>query len=703
MKRFTNIKRVIAVIVILTIFLSGSNLLAHADSENNYVSDSTYLGTVSENDTAGYTIGGFPVSANSLPNFYLRYETYADSLGASDTVTYNETSCLYGWQNQNSSNYTSCWSCRVNASEHKGTYGWYTTNIYFVNQDGSTELHTSNHVYVSPIALKYTAPLVESQSVPVSYSYTDASNSAVVSSAWAQGKQDYGYFEQGGNSTSFTGTSFTLPSAGTYTLYVKDSAGYEKTQLMTVSSANANLLLGVTQSDSTTKTKTPIVNVLATKINNHDDEVSVAGTDGDWWDMTTAKYTDSTTPCPSWSNWSYTFSQAINHTFVYRDDGQDYSNVGDTYIAGYFYKNLAGTFWANAPGLEDSLWQGGYTSKIANCENYSADSNWNFNYSELQVVNPVTNAHEDSAVRIAGNQANSSVAINGAYYAKLPAGCDESLGVTRRWAYGSQSASYFEAGNGTVLTTNNFTVAQNGLLTVWAKTDDGQEQTRTYTVNNYDQYAGDATPPTGSYNLSTSSWTTDNVTINVTATDTQSGVKSITEPDGTVANGNTCSYTVSNNGTYNFTLTDNAGNTCSYPVTVSNIDRSVNVSYTSSASYAVDPNNIGSAMAGGEITLVNNNTHIGAQVTLQSLVSALSGTNGFTLGAQVEETASGNTTWSEIDNRSVQLAGGGSTVLGILSPGGTGHIKLISQLGSRRWPTTCTDTGNMQLAFTATS
>ncbi|WP_049776619.1 RCC1 domain-containing protein [Ethanoligenens harbinense] len=213
----------------------------------------------------------------------------------------------------------------------------------------------------------------------------------------------------------------------------------------------------------------------------------------------------------------------------------------------------------------------------------------------------------------------------------------------------------------------------------------------------------DSTPPTGSYNLSTTAWTTGNVTINVTAADSQSGVKSITTPDGTTVAGPTCSYKVSGNGTYNFVLTDNAGNTCTYPVTVSNIDRSVSVSYTSSVAYTVDPDNTGSPTSGGDITLTNNNTHVGAQVTLQSLTSALSGTNGFVLGVQVEESASGNTAWSEIDNKSVQLPGGGSTVLGVLSPGGTGHIKLVGQLSSLRWPSAQGDNGSMQLTFTAVS
>lgn len=282
---------------------------------------------------------------------------------------------------------------------------------------------------------------------------------------------------------------------------------------------------------------------------------------------------------------------------------------------------------------------------------------------------------------------------------------------TTAWTNGAMSINVSASDSGSGLTSiknpddtttssgaETYPVSSNGTYTFIATDNAGNSSSSTVTISNID-----STPPTGSYNLSTTNWTTGNVTINVTATDTQSGVKSITLPNGTVVNSNTCSYTATNNGTYNFTLTDNAGNTCTYPVTVANIDRSVSVSYTSGAAYTVDPNNTGSPFSAEDITLTNNNTHVGAQVTLQSLASALSGTNCFTLGVQVEETATGNTTWSEIDNKSVQLPGGASTVLGVLSPGGTGHIKLVGQLGSLRWPSAESDTGSVQMLFTAVS
>lgn len=236
--------------------------------------------------------------------------------------------------------------------------------------------------------------------------------------------------------------------------------------------------------------------------------------------------------------------------------------------------------------------------------------------------------------------------------------------------------------------------AQNFYIHIAAVDNDGNiSAVTTYDVDN--------TPPTGNYNLSTTNWTTDNVTINVDASDIGTGVSSITEPDGTVVIGNTCSYAATDNGIYSFTITDNAGNSSTYPITVSNIDRFVTVSYTSDMTYSVDPNNLNTAFSSTDVTLTNKNSHVGAQVTLKSLIFALSGVNGFSMGAQVEESTTGNTTWSEIDNQNVQLAGGNSTVLGVLSPGGTGHVKLVGQIGSRRWENPMSYDGSLNLVFTA--
>ncbi|NCI20789.1 hypothetical protein EJM73_05935 [Clostridium botulinum] len=69
-----------------------------------------------------------------------------------------------------------------------------------------------------------------------------------------------------------------------------------------------------------------------------------------------------------------------------------------------------------------------------------------------------------------------------------------------------------------------------------------------------------------------SDWTNKDFTVKVTATD-NTKVKSIKLPDGTVVNGDTGTFTIKENGTYSFVAEDEAGNTKTKELKVSNIDK----------------------------------------------------------------------------------------------------------------------------------
>ena len=82
-----------------------------------------------------------------------------------------------------------------------------------------------------------------------------------------------------------------------------------------------------------------------------------------------------------------------------------------------------------------------------------------------------------------------------------------------------------------------------------------------------------------SYEVMPGDWTNRPVTIRVTSIDPESedgyapsGVKSITMPDGTVAEGGTADFVADANGKYDFIITDNGGNTFTLHTGVSNID-----------------------------------------------------------------------------------------------------------------------------------
>ena len=83
----------------------------------------------------------------------------------------------------------------------------------------------------------------------------------------------------------------------------------------------------------------------------------------------------------------------------------------------------------------------------------------------------------------------------------------------------------------------------------------------------------DTTPPSATHTLNPSTWTKGTVNINLSVSDTQTGLKNITLPDSRIETSSNISYEVNANGQYTFKLEDNAGNINNYSVTVSNIDK----------------------------------------------------------------------------------------------------------------------------------
>ena len=91
--------------------------------------------------------------------------------------------------------------------------------------------------------------------------------------------------------------------------------------------------------------------------------------------------------------------------------------------------------------------------------------------------------------------------------------------------------------------------------------------------------------PTLSLKSSNTNWTKSDVVINATASDATTGIASITAPNNAVTNGASASYSATENGSYTFTAKDNAGNTKSESITISNIDKTgpeVNIDYDKS-------------------------------------------------------------------------------------------------------------------------
>lgn len=102
---------------------------------------------------------------------------------------------------------------------------------------------------------------------------------------------------------------------------------------------------------------------------------------------------------------------------------------------------------------------------------------------------------------------------------------------------------------------------------VFVVTDNvGNTFAKSYTINNIDKIL-----PTLKLTLDSDLITNKTVTINANASDGESGIQSITKPDGTIVNGSSTSYTVDKNGVYSFKSTDVAGNVIIVSITINNI------------------------------------------------------------------------------------------------------------------------------------
>ena len=124
--------------------------------------------------------------------------------------------------------------------------------------------------------------------------------------------------------------------------------------------------------------------------------------------------------------------------------------------------------------------------------------------------------------------------------------------------------------DGTIKTTatGDYTVSQNGTYTFVVYDVAGNTLTLQETVTNIDK-----TQPTGSLSHNPTDWVIDYVKIHWTASDSQSGFNRVILPDGTSTTNASGDFTVTDNGTYTFTLYDNVGNSRILTEDINNIDK----------------------------------------------------------------------------------------------------------------------------------
>ncbi|SHK29920.1 hypothetical protein SAMN02745163_03598, partial [Clostridium cavendishii DSM 21758] len=131
-----------------------------------------------------------------------------------------------------------------------------------------------------------------------------------------------------------------------------------------------------------------------------------------------------------------------------------------------------------------------------------------------------------------------------------------------------------ELPNGKIELADNITyeINVNGKYIFKAIDKAGNEIVKSIDVIDIPPVNVDTTSPEIKVSTSTTDWTNKKVIINVEAIDIESGVDTITKPDGSIINQSIASYEVDKNGVYTFEAKDKKGNVSKRDVVISNID-----------------------------------------------------------------------------------------------------------------------------------
>lgn len=192
-------------------------------------------------------------------------------------------------------------------------------------------------------------------------------------------------------------------------------------------------------------------------------------------------------------------------------------------------------------------------------------------------------------INFKGNYSGSATVKFNIVYAEFPGGTSND---TVFEDYTDTSNNWSNSGSVTFETQDDWTVSTspNGDYEESVTFDDKQDGEHTETVyvkdssgNIYETeitYKLDKTAPQVSdLTADKTEWTADGVTVSFDASDATAGIDSVTvkKPDGTTetltGSGGDYSFTADSNGAYTVTVTDNAGNTTTQEITISNIDK----------------------------------------------------------------------------------------------------------------------------------
>lgn len=383
-----------------------------------------------------------------------------------------------------------------------------------------------------------------------------------------------------GSFVTGTSASYVATSNGTYSFTVYDNAGNAITKSITVSNIDRTAPTGLLTRNPSAWTNGNVVLTLSGVTDSGSGVKQIVRPDGST--ATGSSATQTVT-----SNGTYTFKMIDN---VGNESTRSIvvNNIDKIAPSASFSPN--GVSWtkvtqtvnistSDSGGSDVKQWR----SRLST-NNGSSYSSWS-GYSTAKTGTMTLSSHGLTKIQIEVTDVagNVSTVTSGTYYMDRVQPTGSVSASTTSWTNGSvvltATASDEDSGMSTIKrpdgsvvsgSSTTYTVTSNGTYNFVIADKAGNERTISRSVTNIDKSA-----PTANLTQTPTDWTSGNVTLNLTSvSDTGgAGVKDIRKPDGSYVTGTSTSHVVSANGTYSFVVRDNAGNSVTKSITVTNIDK----------------------------------------------------------------------------------------------------------------------------------
>lgn len=407
-------------------------------------------------------------------------------------------------------------------------------------------------------------------------SWTNGNVSVGLTSVADSGGSGIDYIEfPNGTTNANVSTKYTVTSNGSYAFSVFDNAGNKTTRNVTVTNIDKTDPTGTLSKSSSSWTN----GVIALNLTGLSDS---GGSGFDRVVLPDGSVSNGT------GNVSYNATSNGTYSFVLHDNAGNSKvlsiSVGTidvtdpvgnlsasttSWTNGNVVLTLSGVSDSGGSGLKNIVLPNG-SSVTGTSASYTVSSNGTYTFKIY-----------DNA----GNETLKSITVSNIDKVKPTVGGDVKSPST--WTSGNVSISLsgvadsggsglfeLELPNGTKTTNmgTSYTVASNGSYDFEVSDRAGNSVTRTVVVSNIDKVN-----PSGNLTQNPTAWTNGNVGITLSGlTDgSGSGVKDVRMPNGSTVTGSVPVYTVSSNGTYSYTITDNVGNTQVESISVTNIDKSL--------------------------------------------------------------------------------------------------------------------------------